>query len=119
MKEMTLSTLIAVFQEMLGFWFWVLIAASLIGLVAVVVVALTERRIDLARFIGSELIGFLGSIFAIWLALFVTKSSLTDIGGPVDVMLMVLIFVLGWFGGFVFGYVALGLVAMARGKKPA
>ena len=119
MKEMTLPTLIAVFQEMMGFWFWVLIAASLIGLVAVFVVAFRERRIDLARFIGSELIGFLGSIFAIWLALFVTKSSLGDIGGPVDVMLMAMIFVLGWFGGFVFGYIALGLIAMARSGRTA
>ena len=119
MKEMTLSTLIAVFQEMMGLWFWVLIAASLIGLVAVVVVAFGERRIDLARFIGSEFIGFLGSIFAIWLALFVTKSSLTDIGGPIDWVTMVVIFVLGWFGGFVFGYVALGLIAMARRKTTA
>lgn len=119
MKEMTLSTLISVFQEMMGFWFWVLVAASIFGLVAVVVVALRERRIDLARFIGSELIGFLGSLFAVWLALFVTKSSLGDVGGPVDVMLMALIFVLGWFGGFVFGYIALGLLAMARGRGAA
>ncbi len=119
MKEMTLSTLIAVFQEMLGFWFWVLVAVSIVGLIAVLVVALTERRIDFARFVGSELIGFLGSIFAIWLALFVTKSSLSDIGGPIDWVTMVVIFVLGWFGGFVFGYVALGLISMTRNRKTA
>lgn len=117
MKDMTLETLVAVFLEMMGDGFWILIGASAFGLVAILAVLMRERRLVASRFVVSELAGLVGGIFAIWLALAVTRSHLGDIGGPVDWLLMALLFVLGAIGGTIFAYVALGLVAMARGRS--
>lgn len=117
MKDMTLETLVAVFLEMMGDGFWLLVGASAFGLLAILVVLLRERRLVASRFVVSEIAGVVGGAFAIWLALTVTRSSIGDIGGPVDWLLMAFLFVLGAIGGTIFAYVGLGLVAMARGRR--
>ncbi len=117
MKDITLSTLIAVFHEMMGAWFWVLIVASVIGLIAILALLAKERGLVASRFVRSELIGILGGVFAIFLALTVTKSSLSDIGGPIDWVLMVVLFVLGGIGGTIFGYIGQGVLGIGKPSK--
>lgn len=118
MKDMTLETLVAVFLEMMGDGFWLLVGASVFGLLAILTVMLRERRLVASRFLASEITGLIGGVFAVWLALTVTRSGLGDIGGPVDWLLMALLFALGAIGGTIFAYVALGLIAMARRRAP-
>ena len=117
MKDMTFETLLAVFLEMMGDGFWLLAGASVVGLVAILTVMLRERRLVAARFVAAEVAGLAGGVFAIWLALTLTRSGIGDIGGPVDWLLMALLFGLGAVGGTIFAYVGLGLIAMARGRR--
>jgi len=110
MKDMTLATLIAVFIEMLGVWFWSLVAAIILGGVAIVVIFLRDRRIHAERLVRAEIFGGLsGGIFAIALAQIVTQSRLSDIGGPIDWFLYAMLFGLGAIGGTIFGYVGQSL----------
>ncbi|MBL8574803.1 MAG: DUF5368 domain-containing protein [Hyphomicrobiaceae bacterium] len=120
MKEISLATLISVFTEMMGFWFWVLIAFSVIGLIAILFVLVKERGLKATRFVSSELVGLLSGFVAIWIALTVTQSSLADIGGPIDWVLMVVIYVLGAIGGTIGAYVVQGLFSStSKGDSPA
>ena len=117
MKELTLSTLLAVFEEMFGAWLvWGLVALALAVTVTLVMVLVRERRLQARRLILAELAGVVGGIAAVWLVLMVTSSRLTDLGGPIDVI--VGIWVAGAAGALVAFYAAMGLISgqMGRGK---
>jgi hypothetical protein len=119
MKELTLSTLLAVFEEMFGAWlFWGLVALALAVTVTLVIVLVRERRLQARRLILAELAGVVGGIAAVWLVLMVTSSRLTDLGGPIDVIVIVGIWVAGAAGALVAFYAAMGLISgqMGRGK---
>jgi hypothetical protein len=109
MKEMTLATLIAVFQEMLGGWFWVLVLLGVAVFVALAVILVRDKRLYAARLIRAEIGGLVGGIFAVWLALAVTNSSLADAGGPIDWLLYGMLFGIGAVGATILAYVALSL----------
>lgn len=118
MKEVTLATLVSVFQEMMGIWFWVLVAVALVGAIAVVAVVVKDGKIGAARAIRSELAAPFGGIFGVWLALAVTQSKFADMGGPIDWLLIAIIFVVGAGGATVIAYVAQGLLA-SKERSPA
>jgi hypothetical protein len=114
MKELDPAVFVAVFQEMLGLWFWPLIAlAAFIVLLCLYVLA-RDRRVVSARLLLSELLGLAGGVFGIWLAFTVTSSDWADIGGPIDWVLLIAIFAAGTVGGIVFAYGLLGLRAGRR-----
>lgn len=113
MKDMTLGTLVAVFTEMLGVWFWPLVAAILVGGAAILLILVRDRRLHAARLVRAEIFGGLsGGIFAIALAQIVTQSKFADIGGPIDWFLYAMLFGLGAIGGTIFGYVGQSLRPM-------
>lgn len=117
MKELDPAVFVAVFQEMLGLWFWPLIAlAAFIVLLCLYVLA-RDRRIVSARLLAAEVLGLAGGAFGIWLAFTVTNSDWADIGGPIDWVLLIAIFAAGTVGGIVFAYGLLGLLAGRR--RPA
>lgn len=110
MKDMTLATLIAVFQEMLGPWFWVLVLLGAVIFAALAVILIQEKRLYAARLVRAEIGGAIGGIFAVWLALAVTNSSLADAGGPIDWLLYGTLFGVGAVGATILAYVALAVV---------
>ena len=72
MKELSLSTLIAVFEEMFGAWLlWGLVALALAITVAFVVVLVRERRLQARRLIVSEVIAIAGGMQGMMLELHV------------------------------------------------
>jgi hypothetical protein len=109
MKELDPFVFLAVFQEMLGPLLWVLVAIAAFGVAAFLVVVARERKLVLRRFIYAELVGFVGSITALLLMWGVTQSSLSDVGGPVDLVLVLSVFVAGWAGALVLFYGVAGL----------
>ena len=112
MKELTLSTLLAVFEELFGAWlFWGLVAIALAVTMALVIVLVRERRLKTRRLILSELIGIAGGIAAVWLVQFVTSSRLADLGGPIDAIIIIGIWVAGAAGTLVAIYAAMGVVS--------
>ncbi|MDX2158309.1 MAG: DUF5368 family protein [Hyphomicrobiaceae bacterium] len=112
MKELTFSTLVAVFEEMFGRWlFWALLALALAVALAFVLVLVRERRLQARRLILAELIGIAGGLAAVWLVQTVTSSRLTDVGGPIDAVAIMGIWITGAFVALIASYAAFGLIS--------
>lgn len=104
-----------VFQEMLGPVLWVLVALAFGGILGFLVVVAREGSIDSRRLVRSELAGLAGGVAALVLMAKVTLSGFTDAGGPVDWLLVGLIWGIGLAGTTILVYAILGLMA----KRPS
>jgi uncharacterized membrane protein (DUF441 family) len=110
MKELTLSTILAVFEEMFGRGlFWGLVVLGLGVLAALAVVVLRDRGMRSGRLVLAEIAGVAGGIFAVWLVMFITSSRISDLGGPVDMLVMIGVWLAGAIGTLVAVYAGLGL----------
>ncbi|MDP2409413.1 MAG: DUF5368 family protein [Pseudolabrys sp.] len=114
MKDLDVFVLVAVFQEMLGWLFWPLVILVVLGLVGFVGVIVRDRGIYARRFVIAELVGVAGGFFGIWLMLTITSSQLSDIGGPIDWVLMVVIWLAGAIGAAVVAYIGLAALDSTR-----
>ncbi|GAA0573240.1 DUF5368 domain-containing protein [Caenispirillum bisanense] len=115
MKDLDLAVLVSVFLEMMGPLFWFLLLLGLAGLIGFAVVLMREGRIDSRRLIRSEVIGLAGGVMALVLMAWVTVSGFTDAGGPVDWLLIGIIWGIGLAGTTILAYAVQGLLA---GKRP-
>lgn len=116
MKELDPAVFMVVFQEMLGVLFWPLAGFIVLGALALLAVIIRDRRIHPQRLLISELVGFFGGFLAIALMLWVTESAAQDLlGGPIDWLLTVAIWVAGAIGATIAAYVGLSLIA---GRTP-
>ncbi|NAZ35360.1 DUF5368 family protein [Rubellimicrobium sp. CFH 75288] len=118
MSEITPGVLWAVFWEMLGLWLPVLIAAAVLVTVLFVLV-LRRDGLRFRRLVGSQVAGLAGGLAALVFMWAVTNSSPRDVGGPVDVLLLLGIYLLGWGGGTMLFYALAGLAARRRARQPA
>ena len=110
MKELTFETMIAVFEEIFGAGlFWVLVVLAVLGLAAFLYILVSERSFKSARFKRSELLGIAGGFLAVWFVQMITSSGYSDIGGPVDLILVMLIWLAGAFGTIMVAYTLQGL----------
>lgn len=114
MKDLDPFVFVAVFQEMLGPFLWVLAGLAVLGVAIFLYVVARERKLMVRRFLWAELVGFLGAVAAIALMWGVTHSSLADAGGPIDWLLVLVIFAAGWAGALVLFYGLAGLLAAKR-----
>lgn len=114
MKDLDIGTFLAVFQEMLGPWLWVLLAAAVLATLGFLLVLLRDRALRPRRLVWAEAVGLAGGIGAVLLMQAVTHSGFADIGGPADWVLVAMIFVAGGIGAMVAAYAALGLL-----RRPA
>jgi hypothetical protein len=118
MKELSLSTLIAVFEEMFGAWLlWSLVALALAITVAFVAVLVRERRLQARRLIVSEVIAIAGGTAAVWFVQLVTSSRLADLGGPIDAIVIIGIWTTGAIGALIASYATIGLFSGAMSSK--
>jgi hypothetical protein len=112
MKQLDPMVLVVVFQEMLGPLFWPLIAFILLGALALLVVLIRDRGVHSRRLIRAELVGLIGGFAAVALMLWVTASSPGDLlGGPIDWLLTIAIWVAGVIGATMVAYVGLSVIA--------
>lgn len=115
MQELTFGTLIAVFEEMFGTGlFWAMVVLAGLGLLAFLFVLLRERTFVSSRFLRAELVGLVGGFLAILFVQYITSSGFSDIGGPVDLIVVALIWIAGAIGTVMAAYVVQGLLF---GKK--
>lgn len=114
MKDLDLFVFVLVFQEMLGPVLWLLIALAMFGLVGFAVVFLREGKLDSRRLVRSELFGLVGGVLALVLAAKFTVSGFTDAGGPVDWLLVGLIWGIGLAGTTILAYAVQGLMPCRR-----
>ena len=114
MKELTLQTLIAVFEEMFGralFWAMVLAAVVVTGLYLYVLIR--DRAMSMRKFLWAQLSMPIGAIAAVLFVQAITSSGFRDIGGPIDVIVLLGIATLGAMGMAILVYTAQSLF---RGK---
>ncbi len=110
MKDLDPMVFLAVLHEMMGPLLWLLIALAVAGLAGLAVVLTRERHIDSRRLVRAEVAGLFGGVAALVLMAYVTHSGFTDAGGPVDWLLVGLIFGMGAAGVTVLAYVVMGCV---------
>lgn len=120
MKELTLDTLIAVFEEIFGAaLFWAMVAAAALITVAFVYAVIRDRGIDGRRFVRAEIAAPVGAIAAILFVQFVTSSGFSDIGGPIDWVMLLAIGVAGAVGLTFLVYTLLAFAGRSRAASPA
>ena len=111
MKELEIGVFAAVFIEMLGpVLFWLMVAAMLGVTAAFLWVLVRDRGLDSTRLVRAQVVGLLGGAAAILFMQWITNSGFRDIGGPVDVMLVALIFVLAAIGAAILAYTVQAVV---------
>ncbi len=105
MKELEIGVFVSVFIEMLGpVLFWLLVVAAVAVTAAFVWVLVRDRGLDSRRLVRAQAVGLLGGVAGILFMQWITNSGFRDIGGPVDLMLVALIFVLGAIGAAILAY---------------
>ncbi|MFZ5751516.1 MAG: DUF5368 domain-containing protein [Pseudomonadota bacterium] len=115
MKDLTLDMLLAVFEEIYGKGlFWGMVAAAVLVTAAFLYVVVRDHRLEARRLVRAELFAPIGALGAIAFVFFMTNSRLSDIGGPVDVIVLIGIAVAGGVGLTVLAYTAQALF----GRRP-
>lgn len=111
MKDLTLQTLIAVWEEMFGrgvFWALVVVAAVVTALYLFVLIR--DRRMSMRKFLLAQLSMPVGAVGAVAFVLAITNSRLADMGGPIDWIMLLVIAAVGAVGFAILVYVAQSLV---------
>jgi len=108
MKEFEPLVFLAVFQEMLGPLLWIMLLLAVGGVAAFVLLFVREKGIDSRRLVRAELIGLLGGVAALVLMAKVTVSGFSDAGGPIDWLLVGLVWGTGLAGTTILAYGAMG-----------
>lgn len=105
MKDLTFGTLIAVFEEIFGRGlFWVMVAAAALVMVAYIYVLIRDRAVSWRKFLWAQLSMPFGAIAAILFVQAMTRSGFKDIGGPIDVIVLLLVAGAGAVGSAILVY---------------
>ncbi|MEQ9694943.1 DUF5368 domain-containing protein [Shimia sp. SDUM112013] len=111
MKDLTFGTLIAVFEEIFGrglFWAMVLVALAITA--GYVYVLIRDREISWRKFLWAQLSMPFGAIAAVLFVQGVTNSGFSDIGGPIDVIVLLMVAVAGAIGSAILVYTVESLI---------
>lgn len=111
MKDLTLGTMIAVFEEIFGTGlFWAMVVAAVLITITYIYVLIRDRAVSWRKFLLAQLSMPIGAVAAVLFVQSVTSSSFGDIGGPVDVIVLALIAVAGAIGMAILVYTVQSLV---------
>lgn len=114
MKELTFETLIAVFEEIFGRGlFWAMVAGAMLVTIAYLYVLVRDRSMSMRKFLLAQLSMPLGAVAAVLFVQSVTNSHLRDVGGPIDVIVLLGVAALGAIGVAILVYTAQSLVRRA------
>ncbi|MCC5965715.1 MAG: DUF5368 domain-containing protein [Natronohydrobacter sp.] len=115
MEEFSLMTLLAVFEEMFGRGlFWTMVAVAVAITSAYAFVLIRDRSMSMRKFLLAQLSMPFGGAAAVWFVMMMTNSGFRDIGGPIDWIVLLGVFVAGAIGFAILVYVVQSLM---RGKS--
>ncbi len=118
MKELTLETMIAVFEEIFGRGlFWAMVAAAVVVTLAYIYVLIRDHHMSMRKFLLAQLSMPVGAIAAVWFVLRMTRSHLADIGGPIDVIMLLGVAGIGAVGFAILVYTAQALILGPDGQS--
>ncbi len=111
MKELTLETLIAVFEEIFGRGlFWAMVAAAVVVTMAYLYVLIRDRAMSMRKFLWAQLSMPFGAVPAVLFVQEMTHSHFRDIGGPVNVIVLLGVAAMGAIGAAILVYTAQSLL---------
>jgi uncharacterized membrane protein YhaH (DUF805 family) len=115
MKELTLGMLIAVWEEMFGrTLFWGMVAAAVAVTLLYLLVLIRDRQVSWRKFLWAQVSMPFGAVAAVVFVWQVTSSGLRDIGGPVDVIVLLGVAVAGAVGAAILVYTLQSLLRPPR-----
>jgi len=115
MKQLTFETLIAVFEEIFGrglWWFMVVLAVAITALYLYVLIR--DRTMSMRQFLWAQLSMPFGAIISVLYVQAMTNSHFRDLGGPIDVIVLLGVAVVGAIGCAILVYTVQSLF---RGKS--
>ncbi|SNS30664.1 DUF5368 domain-containing protein [Antarctobacter heliothermus] len=117
MKDMTFGTLLAVFEEIFGRGlFWVMVAVAGIVTLGYLFVLIRDRSVSWKKFLLAQLSMPVGAVAAVWFVMAMTHSHLSDMGGPVDIIVLMGVAAAGAVGMAILVYTAEALIGSGRTK---
>ncbi len=117
MKDLTFETLIAVFEEIFGRGlFWLMVGVAALVTLAYLFVLLRDRAVSWRKFLLAQLSMPLGAVLAVWFVMVMTSSKLSDLGGPIDVIVFLAVGVAGAIGMAILVYTIEALLGSKRTK---
>jgi glucan phosphoethanolaminetransferase (alkaline phosphatase superfamily) len=115
MEELTLQTLLAVFEEMFGLEvFWAMVGVSALAALLFLWVVIRDGGIRARRFTRAELLAPVGGAAAVAFVWAMTNSGLREVGRPIDLLALAGVFLAGAGGAVVIGYILGGLLGPRR-----
>ncbi len=118
MKELDAGTMIAVFEEMFGRGlFWAMVAAAVLVTALYLYVLVRDRSVSWRKFLLAQLSMPLGAVAAVLFVQAVTHSGFSDVGGPIDVIVLLAVAALGAVGMAILVYTLESL--LWRRRAPA
>jgi uncharacterized membrane protein YhaH (DUF805 family) len=117
MESLSLTTVLAVFEEMFGrglFWVMVLVAAAIT--MAYLYVLIRDRSMSMRKFLLAQVSMPFGGIAAVLFVMVMTNSGFRDIGGPIDWLVLLGVFAAGAVGFAILVYVGQSLVRGTSAK---
>ncbi len=117
MKELDPLVFVAVFQEMMGFWLWLLLALFVVTAFLLVRLLRLEGGIRSTRVVRSQLMGLLGGVVALVVMALISSSGFTDAGGPADWFLIALVYGFGFVASSVMVYALWGTLLSASSRR--
>ncbi|MDM7969668.1 MAG: DUF5368 domain-containing protein [Paracoccaceae bacterium] len=116
MKELTFETLLAVFEEMFGRGlFWAMVAVAVVITLAYLYVLIRDRAMSMRKFLLAQLAMPFGAVAAVLFVQWITSSGFRDIGGPIDVIVLLGVAAAGAVGIAILVYTAQALMQGRRG----
>ncbi|MDR2015500.1 MAG: DUF5368 domain-containing protein [Azoarcus sp.] len=114
MKELTFGTLIAVFEEIFGRgpW-WIMVAIAVVITALYLYVLIRDRSMSARKFLWAQLSMPFAAVATVLFVQAVTFSHFRDIGGPIDVIVLLAVAVVGSIGCAIFVYT---IQSLFRGK---
>lgn len=105
MEDLTFGTMIAVFEEIFGRGlFWGMVLAAALVTLGYLYVLIRDRALSMRKFLLAQLSMPIGAILAILFVQGMTNSKFSDIGGPVDVIVLLGVAALGAIGAAILVY---------------
>ncbi|WBU53929.1 DUF5368 domain-containing protein [Paracoccus sp. SCSIO 75233] len=115
MQDLTFETLIAVFEEIFGRGlFWAMVVGASLVTLAYLYVLIRDRAVSWRKFLFAQLSMPVGAVLAVWFVMAMTKSRLSDIGGPIDVTVLSCIALVGAIGMAILVYTLESLIGSNR-----
>ncbi len=114
MSEYQFSMLVSIMEIMLGAFFWPLIIGVVLLTLLFIVLLLKERQVYSRRLLHAQILGIFGGWFALWMMALLSESRFTDAGGPIDWLVIIVVYVLGFFGTAILWYTIAGWLGLGK-----